>query len=201
MRVPTNNHAKHAKGRRKRLRPGQPAFGAKLDSKLQKQFCNLVREGLSFETVCALCRVGRATFYQWMQRGRAEPGTRYADFMAAVERDEADAVRRLHARVAASNPQWILERRHPTLYGPPKLKTATELTGPGGGPLPTGNPFKVEITCSGPEVAFPILDESGENGEPLRGYRKETDRHGKTWFIPISADAMADASWISDPKP
>jgi hypothetical protein len=201
MMVPTNNHARHANGRKKRLRPGQPAFGAKLDAKLQQKFCKHVREGLSFETVCALCRVGRATFYQWMQRGRAEEGTRYAEFAAAVERAEADAVRTLHIRVAASNPQWILERRHPSLYGPPKLKTETELTGPGGGPVMKGNPYTVSITCNSPRVAFPIKDESGKGGDqPPPGYRKETDRHRAIWFIPISADAMADASWISAPK-
>ena len=110
-------------------------------------------------------------------------------------------MRTLHSIVAANDPKFILERRFREYYGPPKLKTENELTGTGGGPLQTGNPYKVEITCSGPQVAFPILDESGRNGEdPPRGYRKETDRHGRIWFIPISADAMSDASWISPPK-
>jgi len=58
-----------------------------------------------------------------------------------------------------------------------------------------GKPYAVNITCSSPQVAFPILDESGRNEEdPPREYRKETDRHGKIWFIPISADAMTDAT-------
>jgi hypothetical protein len=129
MQVSTNNHAIHTKGKKKRLRPGQPAYSAKLDNRLKKKFCKHIREELSFETVCALCRVSRATFYQWMQRGRAEPGTPYAEFVAAVERAEADAVRILHIRVAAANPQWILERRHPTLYGPPKTRIETEPSG------------------------------------------------------------------------
>jgi hypothetical protein len=85
MKVPTNSHLKHAKGRKKPLRPGQPAHGSKLDLKLTREFCEHVKEGLSFETVCGLCRVSRATFYQWMQRGRAEPGTAYAEFVAVVD--------------------------------------------------------------------------------------------------------------------
>jgi hypothetical protein len=168
MMVPTNNHARHAKGRKKRLRRGQPAFGAKLDSKLRKKFCKHVREGLSFETVCALCRVGRATFYQWMQRGRAEEGTPYAEFAAAVEEAESDAVRTLHIRVAASNPQWILERRHPFLYG---LKLKTELSGPEGKAIPTdmGARFTVIVNCphddADLEKLMPVVD--GTTGLPV----------------------------------
>jgi hypothetical protein len=172
MMVLTNNHARHANGRKKSLRPGQPAFGAKLDAKLKQKFCKHVREGLSFETVCALCRVGTATFYQWMQRGRAEEGTRYAEFVAAVERAEADAVRHLHIRVAASNPQWILERRHPTLYGPPKLRTETELSGPDGGALEMktkdATPYRVIISCTddeGLKNLFPIIE--SQTGQPI----------------------------------
>jgi hypothetical protein len=109
-------------------------------------------------------------------------------------------MRTLHSVVAASDPKFILERRFREYYGPPKLKAEAELTGPGGGPVAMGNPYTVNITCDGPEVAFPILDESGVDGEPPRGYRKESDRHGNVWFIPISADAMADASLDGRPK-
>lgn len=165
MKISTNNHARHAQGRKKRLRRGQPAYGAKLDYNLQKKFCKHVREGLSFETVSALCHVSRATFYSWMQRGRAELGTRYAEFVRAVERAEADAVRLLHIRVAASNPQWILERRHPFLYG---LKLKTELSGPEGKAIPKdmGARFTVIVNCPQDEAASdPIIDD--ETGEPI----------------------------------
>jgi hypothetical protein len=107
-----------------------------------------------------------------MQRGRAEEGTRYAEFVAAVNRAEADAVRRLHIRVAASNPQWILERRHPTLYGPPKTRVETELTGADGGPIEMetkgGEPYKVIISCTdveGLKNLFPII--SSQTGQPI----------------------------------
>ena len=173
----------------------------KLDDRLERRLCGYIREGLSYEVCCALAGIARQTFYSWKNRGEVETESRYGQFARAVDNANAQAIRSLHTAVRASDPKWILERRFVNDYGPPKLRAETELTGPGGGPVAKGNPFTVNITCSGPEVAFPILDESGENREPLRGYRKETDRHGKTWFIPISADAMADASWISDPKP
>jgi hypothetical protein len=200
---PKASHTKHINGRAKRLRPGQPALCCKLDDRLEARFCNYVREGLPYEACAALVGISKQTFFSWRGRGEAESeaNTRYARFAKNVELANAEAMRRLHNKVMSANPQWILERRFPNHYGPPKLKAEAELTGPEGGPLQAGNPYKVEITCSGPQVAFPILDESGRNGEdPPPGYRKETDRHGRIWFIPISADAMADASWISGPK-
>jgi hypothetical protein len=162
----TNNHTRHAKGRKKRLRPGQPAFGAKLSLKVQRKFVKHVREGLAFETVCALSSISRATFYSWMQRGRAEPGTRYAEFEAAVQRAEADAVRCLHIRIATSRPEWILERRHPALYGPPKQRLETELSGSGGAPIPidTTARYTVKVTCSSPMPDFPTMPMRDANG-------------------------------------
>jgi hypothetical protein len=127
-------------------------------------------------------------------KAESEANTRYTQFAKNVERANAEAMRRLHTAVSASDPKWILERRFPNDYGPAKLKTATELTGPGGGPVAMRNPYTVNITCDGPQIAFPIRNESGKDDDlPPRGYRKETVRHGVIWYIPISADAMADA--------
>ena len=173
----------------------------KLDDRLERKLCGYIREGLSYEVSCALVGISRQSFYSWKNRGDAEPESRYGQFARAVENANAQAVRKLHTAVCASDPKWILERRFVNDYGPPKLRTATELTGPGGGSMAMGNPYTVNITCDGPQVAFPIRNESGKDDElPPRGYRKETDRHGVIWFIPISADAMADASPISVPR-
>jgi hypothetical protein len=73
-------------------------------------------------------------------------------------------VRLLHIRVAESNPQWILERRHPDVYGPPKLRTETELSGPGGAPISVSH-FTVIINCSGEAPEFPVVD--SETGLPV----------------------------------
>ncbi len=166
----------------------------KLDDRLERKLCGYIREGLSYEVSCALVGISRQSFYSWKNRGDAEPESRYGQFARAVENANAQAVRKLHTAVCASDPKWILERRFVNDYGPPKLRTETELTGPGGGPVAKGNPFTVNITCNGPQIAFPIRNESGKDDDlPPRGYRKETDRHGVIWYIPISADAMADA--------
>jgi hypothetical protein len=188
-------------GQAKRLRPGDPAKWGKLDDRLQAKLIAHIKEGLSYQTCCDLVGLSRATFYNWIARGESDPQSRHGAFARAIAKAGAQACRALHIAVQRSDPKWILERRFVNDYGPPKLRTEAELTGPGGGPLPMGNPFTVNITCDGPQVAFPILNESGKDDDlPPRGYRKEIDRHGAIWFIPISADAMADASWISNPK-
>jgi hypothetical protein len=77
-------------------------------------------------------------------------------------------VRLLHIRVAASNPQWILERRHPFLYG---LKLKTELSGPEGKAIPKdmGARFTVIVNCPQDdedlEKLMPVVD--GATGEPV----------------------------------
>jgi hypothetical protein len=83
---------------------------------------------------------------------------RYAAFNRAVAAANAQAIRKLHGAVAISNPLWILERRWPELYGPPKLRT--ELPGPSNGTLPvTANPFLVEVMINGALPEHPPIKE------------------------------------------
>src|ERR1700732_1698109 len=115
MKAPKRN------GRAKRLRPGDPAKWGKLDDHLEAKLVACIEEGLSYQTCCDLVGLSRATFYNWLARAESEPQSRYGAFARAIVRAEAKAVRRLHLRVELSDPKWLLERRHPSLYGPPKL--------------------------------------------------------------------------------
>jgi predicted DNA-binding transcriptional regulator AlpA len=151
-----NSHAKHSLGHKKRLRAGQADIRSKLDDMLERKFCKFVREGLSYERCCDLCGISRQTFYDWLNRGTAEPQTRYGRFERKVRRANAEAVRTLHNDIRKSNPQWLLERRFPAEYGPPK--TRTELSGPDGAPIRTESSWSVEIVCHGEIPQYPVVD-------------------------------------------
>jgi hypothetical protein len=163
-----NSHSRHSNGQSKRLRPGQPAKCCKLDDALEKRLCRYVREGLPYEACCALVGISKQTFFSWRARGEAESeaNTRYTQFAKNVERANAEAMRTLHTAVKASNPQWILERRFPHHYGPPKQRLETELSAAGGAPAAI-TPFTVNITCTGTEQEheYPVVD--GETGLPV----------------------------------
>jgi hypothetical protein len=151
-----SSHAQHALGHKRKLRKGQPEATSKLDDALERRFCRLVREGLSYERCTDLVGISRQTLYDWLNRGSAEPETRYGRFERAVRRANAQAVRKLHNEVRKSNPQWILERRF-SEYAPPRSRT--EISGPEGGPI--FNPFTVNVITSGQKYEFPEVDESG----------------------------------------
>ena len=166
-----SSHTKHINGRAKRLRPGQPAKCAKLDNRLEKRICVHVRAGLPYEACAALVGISKQTFYSWKNRGDSEPDSRYGQFARAVENANAQAIRSLHTAVRVANPQWILERRFPNYYGPPKLRTETEISGPGGSPIPIDSAAKFTVIVNCPmsdadlQKLMPIVD--GTTGLPV----------------------------------
>jgi hypothetical protein len=162
---PKTSHSSHINGRAKRLRPGQPALVCKLDDRLEAKFRGYVKDGLPYESCAALCGISKQTFYSWRNRGESEPDSRYGQFAQAVERANAEAMRRLHNTVKATNPLFILERRWPQHYGPPKLKTETELTG--GITMEQKGKFELTISCTGEVPTYPIVD--SRTLQPING--------------------------------
>jgi hypothetical protein len=163
----SNSHAKHSIGHKKRLRDGQADIRSKLDDLLERKFTGFVREGLSYERCCDLCGISRQTFYDWLNRGTAEPETRYGRFEREMRKANAEAVRTLHNDIRKSRPEWILERRFPNEYGPPR--TRTELSGPDGAPIQTdakGN-FELTISCTGEIPVYPVVD--SRTLQPING--------------------------------
>jgi hypothetical protein len=135
------------------------------DNRLEKRICTHIRAGLPYEACAALVGISKQTFYSWKNRGDSEPDSRYGQFARAVEKANAQAIRALHTAVRASNPQWILERRFPNYYGPPKLRTESEISAPGGAPLAI-NPFTVNVTCTEEsDHEYPVVD--SETGLPV----------------------------------
>jgi hypothetical protein len=150
----------------KRKRPGDPNRWGKLTDQLQAELVARIEEGLSYQTCCDLCGLARSTLYEWIAKGEKEPESRHGTFAKAVARAEAEAIARLHARVAITDPKWLLERRHPELYGAPKMRVETELSGS----LETKSELKHKITfsCTDEEglmdlfKSIPLVDSAGQ---------------------------------------
>jgi hypothetical protein len=127
----------------------------KLTDQVKAKLVGYVKEGLARQTCADLCGLARCTLYDWIAKGEKEPESRYGEFARAIARAEAEAVRRLHVRVEAADPAWLLSRRHPDLYGLPKVRV--EASGPNDGPIE----FKGELTH---KIDFLCDDEDGFRG-------------------------------------
>lgn len=127
---------------------GRPTL---LDDERMQRICNALRDGASIEHASRSAGIHRATYHNWMERGRTERDRRAAgipaddheqpflDFLDAVEKAQSDAVVNLIGEIAnhARNgtwqaAAWILERKYPKEWG---RFDRTEHTGPEGGPV------------------------------------------------------------------
>ena len=115
----------------------------KLTPEVQDKIVTALRAGNYQETAARYAGIAEPTFYEWMARGKSEPGSIYSEFAEAVEKAKADAEVRdvaLIDRAAADGnwqaAAWKLERKFPNRWG---RVNRTEVTGADGGAL------KVEI--------------------------------------------------------
>ena len=124
-----------------------------LTKELSETIAGYVRVGVYVEEACGAAGIARATFYQWLERGRAEreriklmkaegpkPSERiYVEFLDMMERAYDEATLRKVAVITKSAENgdwraasWWLERTRPQKYG---LKAQVEHTGEGGEPI------------------------------------------------------------------
>lgn len=84
------------------LTEGRPAYGSprvKLTPEIATAITDAIGKGMYVNRACALAGIGVSTFYEWKQRGTAEPGSIYADLTEAMEKAEADDQARRLARM------------------------------------------------------------------------------------------------------
>lgn len=124
-----------------------------LTKELSETIAGYVRVGVYVEEACGAAGIARATFYQWLERGRAEreriklmkaegpkPSERiYVEFLDMMERAYDEATLRKVAVITKSAESgdwraasWWLERTRPAKYG---LKAQVEHTGENGEPI------------------------------------------------------------------
>lgn len=96
----------------------------KLTDATQARFLEALELGLPYELCSEYAGISATTFYDWMNRGKAEPGSRHAEFSDAVKAAQGASAASAMARIreASDNGQWqaaawILERRFPQHFG------------------------------------------------------------------------------------
>lgn len=122
---------------------------SKLTPDLQDAIVSAIRMGNYVETAVAYAGIHKDTFYTWMQRGKDEPGSIYADFSDAVEKAKADSeVRDVALIQKAANDgswqaaAWKLERKFPHKWG---RMVRAEVSGPEGAPIKVEVDAKAEL--------------------------------------------------------
>lgn len=100
---------------------GQPL---KLTPEVRKAVCDSLAAGVDRRHACQSAGVGVRSFQRWLAQGRKRRTPETVALLAAVQKAQADAVRRNVALIqkAAQDGTWTaaawwLERRHPDLYG------------------------------------------------------------------------------------
>ena len=109
---------------------------SKLTPETQKKIVDAISEGNYLETAAAIGGVTYTTLNNWMKKGESTSSGAYVEFLEAVKKAEAEALRvsRISKAGKEGNWQadaWYLERRYPDRWG----KRVQEVTGKDGGPL------------------------------------------------------------------
>jgi len=107
------------------------------DSSIKKRLLSAIELGLTYEYAAKIAGVAVSTLYNW-KSWAAEGKQPYADLWIEVNAAEAigmekslQSIRSAGNRGAWQAHAWILERRHPELFG----KNRLELTGKDGGAI------------------------------------------------------------------
>jgi hypothetical protein len=106
-----------------RQRRGRPP---KLTAEVQEAIVRAVRAGATYRTAAQAAGIAESTFRLW--RSQARQGKKqYLAFLAAIKKAQAEFLCECAARVLAAGLEtwqanaWMLERRAPDEYGPPKM--------------------------------------------------------------------------------
>lgn len=112
----------------------------KLTKEVQSDVCDGIKAGAVLLDAVRAAGLSKRTYYRWLELGKDRQNTKYHEFRKAVLAAKRQARTVLvQCIIGASADDWraaafMLERRYPKLFG---KKTATELSGPGGGPVTT----------------------------------------------------------------
>ncbi len=94
-----------------------------LNAKLIKTIARAIENGVSFEHAALLVGVNRRTFYEWRKKGKTAQSGTFKELADALELADAKFIQRslaiitVHGRSQWQACAWLLERRHPEMFG------------------------------------------------------------------------------------
>jgi len=94
-----------------------------LNAKIVKTISKAISSGLSYEYAAVTAGINRRTFYVWRKKAKTAKSGVFKDLHIALELADALFVQRSVALITAHGRQnwqaiaWLLERRHPELFG------------------------------------------------------------------------------------
>lgn len=104
----------------------------KLTPEVQKTITDTLSAGVDRKHAAMRAGVCEGTFFRWMRYGRKKKSPEFESFLLAVKKAEADAVSRNVAIISKAAQggtwtaaAWLLERRHPELYGSDRREIAS----------------------------------------------------------------------------
>jgi transposase len=136
-----------------------------------KTIAAYIQDGNYIETACALEGISKKTLYNWLKKGREEPGTIHEEFLHAMEKaaawSEARDVRTITAASAKNwtAAAWRLERKYYDRWG--KRDTVIH-----GGGLSVGTfdmnetekaEFKTNFGALFPDLMEKLEDDAGDS--------------------------------------
>ena len=103
------------------------------------------------ETVFTTLKIGKTTYYRWLERGEKARNGVYRDFwdgvMEATGISEINALQIITQSKEPRDAAWFLEHRFPDRWG--RKSERPEVTGLNGGPVQTEGAFAVSLTIGG----------------------------------------------------
>ena len=159
----------------------------RLNQEKMEKIAQLISAGNFAETAAQASGISKATYYNWLARGKAEKDRLekedksnpkasekpYVEFLDTIEKAKAEAEARMILVIskAASDPKswtaaaWWLERVFPQKYG--KI-TRTEISGPDGSPIKSETK---QVALSEAEI-IALADE-------ILGFKQKTENNEK----------------------
>ena len=99
-------------------------YNQKLTPELQEKFCEAIENGDSILGACGYVGIAEATYYNWIHKAEeAKTKTKYVKFKECVDKAKAKALHNFEQVIVSASIEhwqaaaWMLERRHPNLYG------------------------------------------------------------------------------------
>lgn len=97
---------------------------SKLTPELQEKFCDAIENGDSILGACGYVGIDESTYYKWMKKAEEAKGrTKFVKFKECVDKAKAKALHNFEQVITRASTEhwqaaaWMLERRHPNMYG------------------------------------------------------------------------------------